>query len=79
MGHSYRGYYCGLSIRLQEFESPMSRHIILWLTNWKSHRIRVGKKLQRLGGSNPSQRAQYMKPPSAAIFIILFYKKDDKI
>lgn len=27
MEHSYRGYYCGLSIRLQEFDSPMFRQI----------------------------------------------------
>ena len=26
---SYRGYYCGLSIRLQEFDSPTDRQVFM--------------------------------------------------
>jgi len=28
---SYRGYYCGLSIRLREFDSPTDRHFIFYI------------------------------------------------
>lgn len=57
MAHSYNGYYTGLSNRIQEFDSPMSRQVFCL------HRLRMVRTRPfqgRKSGSTPDGDAKFI-------------------
>ena len=66
MVRSYRGYYCGLSIRLREFDSPTHRQVMRWIgyCGWKgtatpqtgSIPVRCAKFLRRVAAKRILKR-----------------------